>query len=255
MILVTNDDGYFSKGISILQKAAINVFGDDVAVIAPDSPRSASGMSLTFHKPLRLDKISAVGKGVYRLSGTPADCVFIADTYLFKGKISLILSGINEGMNAGIETIYSSGTVSAAMYGAILGIPSIALSKHKTKKNTEDDTEALLTKTERILKVIKDRGFPRYAHLINVNFPDVVRENTAVKTIAPQNKVFLNRVYVKRDPRGKRYYWIFGDIITDNKAETDVSALLKGNITLTPLQISKPDKKNLNSMGRWFKGV
>lgn len=255
MILVTNDDGYSSKGISILQRAAMDVFGDGVAVIAPESPRSASGMSLTFHKPLRLEKVSNTGKGVYRLSGTPADCVFIADTYLFKKDISLILSGINEGMNAGIERIYSSGTVSAAMYGAILGIPSIAFSKHKTRRSTEDDTGAMLAKTKGILKVIKRRGFPRYAHLINVNFPDAVKVDTKVRALTPQNKVFLNRVYVKKDPRGRRYYWIFGSILPEGIAETDVSALLKGDITVTPLQISKPGRKDLNSMNRWFKMI
>ena len=255
MILVTNDDGYSAKGISILQKAAMNIFGRDVAVVAPESPRSASGMSLTFHKPLRLEKVSDTGKGVYKLSGTPADCVFIAYTHLFKGEISMILSGINEGMNAGIETIYSSGTVSAAMYGAILGIPSIAFSKHRTIKGDESDTDALLHKTEKILEVIKKKHFPRYAHLINVNFPDIVKENTKVRALVPQHKVFLNRVYVKKDPRGKRYYWLFGNIIAEKKRETDVSSLLKGNITITPLQISKPNRQNLNSMDKLFRDI
>ncbi|MBE5728576.1 5'/3'-nucleotidase SurE [Candidatus Parvarchaeota archaeon] len=255
MILVTNDDGYSAKGISVLHKAAMNVFGDEVAVVAPESPRSASGMSLTFHKPLRLEKIYNIGEGVYKLSGTPADCVFIAYTHLFKDKISMVLSGINEGMNAGIETIYSSGTVSAAMYGAILGIPSIAFSKHKTRRRNEDDSSALLKKTEKILEVIKAGGFPKYAHLINVNFPDTVREDTKVKALIPQHKVFLNHVYVKKDPRGRKYYWLFGDIITEKKAETDVSSLLKGNITITPLQIAKPNRKDLNSMNKLFRRV
>lgn len=254
MIIVTNDDGYTSEGISILHRAAKKVFGEkNVTVVAPDGPRSASGMSLTFHKPLRIERIKINGSDGYSVSGTPADCIFIAANYLFKDNVNLILSGINHGMNAGIEAVYSSGTVSAVVYGAIIGIPGIAFSKHGDKPYKDKNEEkVLIEKLVLILNKIKKEGFPKDIQILNINFPKEVHKKTKIKVAKFESRVFDCYVKVNKDPRNKEYYWIFGDIKKDLNKEYDVASILRGNITITPMRLSVSTEEEIEKTREIF---
>ncbi len=254
MIIVTNDDGYNSEGISVLHLAAKHVFGDrNVTVVAPDGPRSASGMSLTFHKPLRVENVRVNGDKAYTVSGTPADCIFIATNYLFKNKVDMILSGINHGMNAGIETVYSSGTVSAVVYGAIIGVPGIAFSKHGDKPyKSEEEKKILLDKLIELLNKIKKYGFPKDIQILNVNFPKGIKKTAKIKVAKFERRVFDRYVKINRDPRNKEYYWLYGDIKQDLNKDYDVASLLRGNITVTPMRLSISTDDEINETKRIF---
>src|SRR5256714_12462462 len=124
-ILLTNDDGIEARGIRILRQALLPL--GEVFLVAPERPRSASGHSITLHKPLRLREISLEDGSIWSSNGTPSDCVTLGFDVVMEGKADLVFSGINSGPNLGWDLTYS-GTVSAAMEGAILGIPSIAIS-------------------------------------------------------------------------------------------------------------------------------
>jgi len=128
MIILTNDDGVYSPGIMALAKSLAKM--TDVKVVAPRGAQSSSGMSITFHRPLTMSKVSKRNYEAIAITGTPADCVFVSVHGLFKKKkIEMIVSGINLGENVSMQSFFSSGTVSAAMSGSIIGIKSVAFSK------------------------------------------------------------------------------------------------------------------------------
>lgn len=255
-ILITNDDGYKSWGLNILYKAAKKVFGDDIMVVAPDKYQSATGMSFTFHKPLRIEELEYEKMPCFAVSGTPADCVFMSLHHLFKHKVTLVLSGVNNGMNAGLDTVYSSGTVSAAMCAAIYKIPSVAFSKdlddQTTNVGSEEDMSTVYDKLVFILTKIKDQGFPEGVELLNVNFPKEVNDATKIKVVNTDKNVFEESVQTNKDPRGREYYWLYGSLKKNLKKDADVATLLGGNITITPMDISASDDAKIDSIKQMF---
>jgi len=241
MILVTNDDGIHSEGISALYKAAVAVFGiSNVAVVAPDGPRSASGMSLTFHKPLRVGRIEEADFSGFATSGTPADCVFIAMYKLLKGKsIDLVLSGINHGSNASLQSIESSGTVSAVKFGAAHRVKGIAFSLAVEMGEHKEMFAKAAGHVEKMLKLIAKNGFPRGVDILNVNIPSNISNKTKWKICSFEPALFKDFVIERKDPTGKKYYWLAGNPKRQFGAGTDCRVLfVDKEIAISPIELS-----------------
>ncbi|MBI2995934.1 MAG: 5'/3'-nucleotidase SurE [Candidatus Melainabacteria bacterium] len=251
-ILISNDDGIHSSGIKALAEGLVQ--SNEVYVVAPDRERSATGHSLTLHRPLRLDEEShLVGvKAAYSTDGTPSDCVKIAIGAILKDPPGVVLSGINHGPNMGSDVLYS-GTVSAAMEGAIYNIPSIAISLAEHKP--QDFTPSVKFIVE-LLKKIKEIKFPERT-LLNVNIPPLPLSEIAGIEITelgvrPYNDYFVKRV----DPRGRTYYWLAGEAIEENELPgTDVFAVKNNQISITPVTIHMTNKKMLPELKDWIKDI
>lgn len=231
VILVTNDDGITAPGIRCL----MNVMQElgDVVVVAPDSPQSGMGHAVTIAKPLRLDKV-ALYKGVetYQSSGTPVDCVKLAVNKVLHRKPDLCVSGINHGANSSINVIYS-GTMSAAVEGAIEGIPSIGFSL--CDYSQEADFSPCEPYVKHIASAVLKNSLPQ-GSLLNVNFPKASAFKglkVCRQAVAKYEEEFDERV----DPHGRKYYWMTGNFkIYDKGEDTDEWALEKGYVSVVPVQ-------------------
>jgi len=240
-ILVTNDDGINAPGIKILHEIAIKVAGIDgeVWVVAPESEQSGVGHCINYVNPTRVYKMS---EKQIAIQGSPADCVLAGLHYLSKSdKPDLILSGINKGNNSGENTVYS-GTVGAAMEGALQGIPSIALSQYFGPENIslENPFEAASRFGLSLIKDIYKKarwGGVKYNTFYNVNFPPI--KATAVRGIRVVAQGYRNTKFSVEPttaPNGREFLWIKGnrqDIPTEEG--TDVNVNLKGYISVTPM--------------------
>ena len=225
-ILVTNDDGVHSEGIKALADA-LKPFGD-VTVVAPIQEASAIGHALTLRRPLRIDTI---GPHVFAVDGTPTDCVNLAITQVLKGKPDLIVSGINKGWNLGDDVTYS-GTVSGALEGALLEIPSIAVSTQRIKDQCEFDPAA--TAAAAVAQAVLERGLPKFT-LLNINVPIGPIKGLRVTVQAKRNHVTV--VDARMDPRHREYYWIEeGENEWEPHDRSDYQAVRDGYISITPLQ-------------------
>ncbi len=255
-ILVTNDDGYKSWGINTLYKAAVEVFGDDVVAVAPEKLQSSAGMSFTFHKPLRVEKLDYEGMPCLIVSGKPADCTFMALNHFYSGRIDMVLSGVNYGMNVGLSPIYSSGTISAALYAAISKVPSVAFSKHLSNSKSQDEIkkemDSVYSRLVDILEKIKKSSFPPDIELLNINFPKSLEKDTSIKVVKADRKVFQDVVQQREDPLKRPYYWLYGTLRKDLDPNADVANLLNGNITVTPIELHTSDEEKLSSIRRMF---
>ena len=239
-ILVTNDDGVRSEGLSALAKSLAPL--GDVLVVAPAKEASAVGHALTLHQPLRLERIS---EGVYAVDGTPTDCVNIAVAIVLKGLPDLVVSGINTGWNLGDDVTYS-GTVSGALEGALLGVPSIAVSLQRTrgKFNFSRAAEAAATVAALVLKA----GLPARTFL-NINVPRDVTRGFKVTVQAKRNHV--TSIAERVDPKRRPYYWI--DEAQDEweaHDRSDYQAVRDGYISITPLQPDLTDHTALKLVER-----
>jgi 5'-nucleotidase len=225
-ILVTNDDGVHSEGIKALADA-LKPFGD-VTVVAPIQEASAIGHALTLRRPLRID---AIGAHVFAVDGTPTDCVNLAITQVLKGKPDLIVSGINKGWNLGDDVTYS-GTVSGALEGALLEIPSIAVSTQRIKDQCEFESAATAAAT--VAQAVLERGLPKFT-LLNINVPMGPIKGLRVTVQAKRNHVTV--VDARMDPRHREYYWIEeGENEWEPHDRSDYQAVRDGYISVTPLQ-------------------
>jgi 5'-nucleotidase len=225
-ILVTNDDGVHAEGIRALA-AAVAPFGD-VTVVAPIQESSAIGHALTLRRPLRIDQISP---GVYAVDGTPTDCVNIGMTHILRAKPDLIVSGINSGWNLGDDVTYS-GTVSGALEGALLAIPSIAVSTERRRNVC--DYEPAAAAAALAVEAVLARGLPKFT-LLNINVPSGGNRGFRVTVQAKRNH--LTVVSERTDPRQKQYYWIEeGENEWQPHDQSDYQAVRDGYISITPLQ-------------------
>lgn len=248
-ILLTNDDGIYSVGIYALYKK-IKRLGE-CTVVAPDAERSAQGHAITLTVPLRVNEVKRDGKFFgYAVSGTPADCVKIALMALMKErKPNLIISGINRGPNLGINILYS-GTVSGATEGAILGIPSFAISLASFKW---DNFEAALDFSYKLAKMILSKKLP-VRTLLNVNVPALPKSKIKGVKIARQGmSTFYQESYDRReDPNKGVYYWLRSRRIEIAGDEmTDAVAIKNGYISITPLHYDMTDYEDLELLTRW----
>ena len=234
-ILLTNDDGIHAPGLEILEKIAAEL-SDDVWVVAPETDQSGLSHSLSLNDPLRLRTIT---DRKFALRGTPTDCVIMAVRGILGGKPDLVLSGVNSGQNIADDVTYS-GTIAGAIEGTLLGVPSIALSQAYTfeagVRQIPWDTAA--THAPDLIRKLIDFGFPE-AVLYNINFPN--REPDAVDglMIAGQGKLTHGLDIEERlDGRGNPYFWLtYRRERPDVVEGTDLDALKKGAISLTPLRL------------------
>ncbi len=247
-ILVTNDDGVFADGLLALKKALDRVA--NVFVVAPDRPRSACGHSITLHKPLRAEKVVLEdGSPAYASNGTPSDCVTLALLGVLTEPIDLVVSGINHGPNLGWDLTYS-GTVSAAMEGAILGITSFAMSVTSVEPKV-DYTAAADFATE--LAILLERNKLPDSTLLNVNVPaKPISEITGIKVTRQGKRRYTGQLQRRTDPMGRDYYWLGGDLPEDDLEEgTDVKAIAEGNISITPVHLDLTDMNSIRTIEGW----
>ncbi|HMO50482.1 MAG TPA: 5'/3'-nucleotidase SurE [Kiritimatiellia bacterium] len=248
-ILLSNDDGIHAPGLSALYEAVKDL--GDVVVAAPDSQMSAVGHAITISDPIKVAEINRPdGFRGYAIGGTPADCVKLAVEALLESPPDLIISGINLGPNAGISVIYS-GTVSAATEGAILGIPSMAVSLC-TFKDPLWETSA---KAARIVAAhILRHGVPPDT-LVNVNVPNCPYDEIRGYAITTMGRSQFKEVFHRRtDPRGNVYYWMDGEMeLSPGQSGTDVQALEAGCVSITPLHFDLTHREVLSTFQREWK--
>jgi len=227
LVLLTNDDGFFSKGIEELAKNLDSLA--DIHIVAPAQEKSATSLALTLHHPLR---VKTIRKNVYAVSGTPADCVYMALQKLLPKKPALIISGINAGPNLGQQDISHSGTVAGAFQGTFLQIPSIAVSMARGKSKTFDFSYGARI-TRRVAEMILSKGLPEGITL-NINIPPPPFKG--IRIVKLGEKRYNPEIYVKKDPRDRIYYWIgTGQPKAIGDSESDVMVIKRGYITVTPL--------------------
>ena len=233
VILVTNDDGITAPGLHALVEAVKHL--GEIIVVAPDSPQSGMGHAITINNPLRLDKVELHGNHTwYQCSGTPVDCVKIAIDKILHRKPDLCVSGINHGSNSAINVIYS-GTMSAAMEGAIEGIPSIGFSLLNFALDA--DFTAAKKYAGMIAKNVLEKGLPP-GTLLNVNIPNLPIESLkGVKVCRQANAKWEEEFDERLDPNKRKYYWLTGKFVNQDKGQdTDEWALANGYISLVPVQ-------------------
>ncbi|MDY2734689.1 5'/3'-nucleotidase SurE [Intestinibacter sp.] len=241
-IFITNDDGINAEGIKILAQEISKIA--NTYVVAPDSPRSASGHAITLHKPILInDEFIAENVDAYSTSGTPADCVKVGIEAILKDvEIDLVLSGINNGPNLGNDVLYS-GTVAAAIEGLIERKPSIALSCNSSKVSTEEYEEAAKYTVALIQKL--EGNLDKLDEIIlNVNFPK--GDKKGVKITKLGERVYNNVMDDRKSLRGQRYVWMGGDLAdVPQDKDSDIVAVENGYVSITPVHI---DMTNLSKM-------
>lgn len=255
LILVSNDDGYESKGISELVKVA-REFGE-VWVVAPSTHQSGKASAITFGEMLRIKEVKSQWEDVkmFRVSGTPADSVKLALNCVLPHRPDLILSGINHGYNPGNCVIYS-GTMGVVLEGCIVGIPSVGFSYEAL----EDDADfaPCLPAVKQVIKSALECGLPDGVCL-NVNIPkpldgkELPRE---LKTTVPAKSHWDKEYLVQKDPYGRTYYWLAGDFVNDEpeKDTTDLYWLKRGYVSVTPCHVDQTDYAALSHVKDMLQG-
>jgi 5'/3'-nucleotidase len=256
-ILITNDDGVQAPGLFAL-KQALDPIGE-VTVVAPDRPRSACGHSITLHKPLRVAEARlADGSRAFTTTGTPSDCVTLAILDVMQGREpDLVVSGINQGPNLGWDLTYS-GTVSAAMEAAIMNFQAFAVSvawrlEPVHSEDGEPGPRLDFGPAARFCAVLARRlashPLPRHT-LLNVNVP--TGEPPAVEVTRQGVRRYPGKVEKRVDPTGRPYYWLGGDQPEDRLEEgTDVHAIARGHISVTPIQLDLTDHPVVRELSKW----
>ena len=250
-ILLTNDDGIHAPGLEVLEEIA-RAFSDDIWICAPDEEQSGMGHALTLTRPVRLRKH---GERRYSVTGTPTDAVTMGLRQVMDGPPDVILSGVNRGANLADDITYS-GTVSAAIEGALAGIRSIALSQVTSKEGaaTDDTFEAARAWGEKAMGPLLDTPLPKRT-LVNVNFPalpaDQIRGIRAVRQ--GFHDYSRGTVVEGRDPRGFKYYW-FGLQAIEHTLDhgTDLEAINEGFVSVTPLQLDLTHHASLGELGERY---
>ncbi len=242
-MLVTNDDGVRSPGIKALA-LGLNSLAR-VVVVAPDRNRSAVGHAVTLERPLRAEEIK---QDVFAVDGTPTDCVHLGIHGLINMRPDLVVSGVNRGCNVGDDITYS-GTVSAALEAALMGLPSFAVSLD----SGEFEAAALQQVCQfscRLAQRILQQGLPEGTFL-NVNAPS--RESLGVQLTRQGQRRYGGTVVCNEDPRGRKYYWIGGsEVAFEDCPGTDSHALKHGYISVTPLKTNFTHEGSYRSLQGWF---
>lgn len=251
-ILLTNDDGVNATGLKVLEKIA-RLFSDDIWVVAPTEEQSGTGHSLTLTEPVRLRQL---GERRFCVTGTPTDSVMMAIAHVMKDHPpDLVLSGVNRGANLGEDVTYS-GTVSAAMEGALAGIPSIALSQAYAREGMGDSVPYSAAEAwgERILAPLLATPMePRT--LINVNFPALGPDEVRGVRVAQQGLRDYGRLRIvqRTDTRGYDYFWFgLGPMIETPSHSTDLEAVADGFIAVTPLHLDLTHVPSLERLAKLY---
>ncbi len=235
-VLVTNDDGVFSEGLKLLAAAVGEVA--QVTVVAPDREQSATGHSLTLHRPLRMQQLE---ENVYSVDGTPTDCVNLGVLWLMQDSPpDLVVSGINFGFNLGDDVTYS-GTVSATFEGTLLGIPSVAFSQEVREPFSFENAARF---ARELVGLLVEEELPADL-LLNVNVPSGKVRGVSFTKLG--HRVYKQSVIEKKDPRGRRYFWIAGTPEWKPDEGTDHEAVSAGRVSITPLHLDLTDYRGLES--------
>ncbi|GAA4797016.1 5'/3'-nucleotidase SurE [Olivibacter ginsenosidimutans] len=245
-ILVVNDDGITAPGIKVLLEEMQQI--GKVIVVAPDSPQSGMGHAITIGKPLRIDPVTIYPEvEMYKCSGTPVDCVKLAVNKIFKGrKPDLCVSGINHGLNNSINVLYS-GTMSAAVEGAIESIPSIGFSydDHTFDANFDHCRPYVREIARQVLKNGIQAGT-----LLNVNFPQ--GQLKGAKICRQADAKWAEEFDERLDPYNRPYYWLTGKFVLNDRGEdTDVWALSHGFVSIVPVQFDMTAHHAIPQLNAW----
>jgi 5'-nucleotidase len=243
LILLSNDDGVFAPGLAAVEEA-LRPLGE-LVVAAPDRERSATSHSISLDRPLRADEVRA---GVFSIDGTPVDCVYLALLHLVGRKPDLVVSGINHGYNLGSDVFYS-GTVAAAVEGALRGVPSIAVSLERRRQS--DFAPAAAFVRALVTKVLaRGAGAVPEGSLLNVNVPSGQMAGYEITFLG--KRVYRDLVDVRHDLRGRAYYWIGGpEADVDDLPGSDTNAVRGGRVSVTPLGLDLTNRSLITEMTQW----
>ncbi|EUJ11030.1 nucleotidase [Methylophilaceae bacterium 11] len=243
-ILISNDDGYFAPGLSVLASHLAKIA--DITVVAPERNRSGASNSLTLDRPLSVRKTS---HNFYYVNGTPTDCVHIALTGLMDEMPDMVISGINDGANMGDDTIYS-GTVAAAMEGYLLGIPSFAISMSQHNA-IHFETAARIT-VELVQHYAKT---PLTSPtLLNINVPDLPYDEIKGRVITRLGKRHKAEPVIQlKTPRGETVYWVGAAGQPNDGGEgTDFHAIAHQQVSISPIQVDLTKHTQLAALNDWI---
>lgn len=244
LILITNDDGVFAPGIRALIEVA-RKYGE-IYVVAPDKGQSGMGHAITINSTIRLNKIDNDEFVEYSCSGTPVDCVKLGGNKILPRKPDLILSGINHGSNSSISVIYS-GTMSAAVEGAIEGIPSIGFSLCSYRYDV--DYTAVKHYVAKLIEYVLQNSLPK-GTCLNVNFPETQSEPIkGIKLCRQAKAIWIEEFDERMDPSGRPYYWLTGHLQNPDLAEdTDEFALKNNYVSVVPVQFDMTSYTAMNNL-------
>ena len=251
-ILLTNDDGIYSAGL----KAAYDVLRElgDVFVVAPAMQMSGVGRSISIMEPIRISKVRVNGMDIFAVDGTPTDCIVLGIHEVIGDVPDLTICGINLGENLSSEAVTTSGTVCAALEAATQGSYAIAISLQMPDVNKFDLTcgydFSYAQKVLRWLAAKVAKGLPEGVDLINVNVPMNPNGKIAVTRLA--RRMYRVRIEKRVDPRGREYYWIFGEEVGDAEEGTDIHALREGYISITPISLDMTARVDFDEIQRWL---
>lgn len=252
-VLLTNDDGIGASGLQALRRALLEIDGIDLAVIAPDSNRSATARSITTRSPLWVEEVPFDdGTTGYATDGTPVDCVRFADLGLIGERPELIVSGINHGANLGDDVTYS-GTVAAALEGIVLGIPSIAVSQQSLAREMDFrlgrrfDFSVSAPLAAALAATIAKDGLPE-GTLLNVNCPG--EEPKGVEVARLGKRLYNDELkQVERDGDARVRYEIYGfEPSFEDEEGTDLAAVARGRVAITPIHFDLTDHGGLDGV-------
>ncbi|WP_109807106.1 5'/3'-nucleotidase SurE [Sphingosinithalassobacter portus] len=252
-ILLTNDDGYHARGLAVLEEIAA-AFSDDVWVVAPAEEQSGAGHSLTLTRPLRIRKFA---EKRFAVSGTPTDAVMMALARIMKDNPpDVILSGVNRGANLAEDVTYS-GTVSAAMEGALAGVRSIALSQVYSREGLGDAIPFSAAREwgARAIGPLLKMDWPART-LVNVNFPALPADQVRGIRVVAQGLRDYGRLQIvsNHDPRGFEYHWFaLGPTVETPAHATDLEAVQDGHIAVTPLHLDLTHRDSLDMLTQAYR--
>ncbi len=253
-ILVTNDDGIMAPGLLALRRALAEL--GEVTVVAPTVAQSAVGHAITLTEPIRVHRMN-LGDGLwgYGVQGSPADSVKLALRELLSDRPDIVASGVNLGTNLGVNILYS-GTVAAAVEGALFGLPSVAVSIEDSDVVDFDGAARIARRLiEQVMTDRPDRSGARPGEpvLLNINVPDLASgEPKGVKVVPQSMKGFSERWERRTDPRGRTYYWITGDHDREDEGiNSDIAAFYEGYVTVTPLAFDLTDHDRVADVRGW----
>jgi 5'-nucleotidase len=257
-VLLTNDDGITATGINVLRRALLDVPGLELAVIAPDSNRSATARSITFREPLTVEEVEfGDGSTGFSTSGTPVDCVRFAALGLIDFEPELIVSGINHGANLGDDITYS-GTVAAALEGIMLRVPAIAVSQQADHGELDfragnawsaEGFEQAAAFVARMVEELEEVPMPE-GTLLNVNSP--AGGAAGVRACRLGKRIYRDRMELTDEQNGRRRYRIYGDSPSYHHEEgTDFAAIADRCIAVTPLHFDLTDEAGIEQLGNF----
>ena len=255
-VLLTNDDGIWADGLQALRRALLAVPDIDLAVIAPDGNRSAMARSITTRRPLWVERVDFEdGTHGFATDGTPVDCVRLAKLGLIEGFMAeAVIAGINHGSNLGDDITYS-GTVAAALEGVVLGLPAVAVSQQSAAREMdfrlgrEFDFSAAAAFAARIVDRLDEVPLPE-GTLLNINVPGDTPGGVEVCKLG--KRIYRDELRLRAEEGARRQYWVYGaDPGFEDEPGTDLAAVAKGHIAVTPLHFDLTDVRGMDALAKF----